>query len=355
MPLMASLTQNEGSRMKTTLVQDCTIYEDDSGTIQYRIESAISDLLLGDLPYPEIFLFQVGVPSDPKSDTFLRIAVLTDLTGQPRGRSTALARGETTYLAASFRIEYDDLSTAVQGKGVIQARIDDLISNWRLYSGEFAAPTAFDLPLASVSAVTAAKEKLRAAITARDSKNTDLSQASSVFATKQDAATRAAGALALASSLATTSANLSSEVQALYTADSNYRGATSGFLSAAGVFSALAHGPADNGGTGSPLAQGLTEFDLAITAMTNAAIADAQGAQPMLDALARELSTNSAALASQLSSARAAKQAADAAVASARTKVSLAEAALADAQADADSALVTVKNYCPSFDPATDL
>jgi hypothetical protein len=90
-------------------------------------------------------------------------------------------------------------------------------------------------------------------------------------------------------------------------------------------------------------------------AMQSIASSDAQVALPILQDLASRTTTEYAARMGELSAARTAKETADAAAATATTKVSLAEAALADAQAASDAALVTVKNYCPTFDPATDL
>ena len=67
------------------------------------------------------------------------------------------------------------------------------------------------------------------------------------------------------------------------------------------------------------------------------------------------MATQCASLASDVAAAKEKKKQADAALATAQTKVTLAEAALEAASAAVDAALVTVKNYCPLFDPTTDL
>jgi hypothetical protein len=339
--------------MKTTLTQDCRGYADEAGTIRYRIENSITYVLPGDLPFPEIFLFQVGSAGDPKSDTFLRIAVLTDLTGAARGRDPALSQERPTYLAATFAIEYADLATAVQARSIIQARVDDLVDNWRTYQEEFLAGPTVALPLATSSVVAAAKEALRTALSVRDSRSSDLTKVSATLTVATATASSAATTLARATTLSNAFSDLYNRTLTLYTGDQNYRAEAEALLSACQAFSAVVH--AASGQDTAGLTGALAAFDAAITAMQNAGASDTRTVRPFLQDLESRVANEYAARAGELSAARTAKETADASAAAATTKVSLAEAALADAQAATDAALVTVKNYCPNFDPAKDL
>ena len=124
----------------TTLGQHCTVYLDAASVQHFKIESSVDQVLPGDLPASNIFVFQVVAPLDPKADVFLRVANVADLTLLPQGRESAVGAGTTYYLATAFTVTYDDIATASQAKLLIQQRVDNLIADWRAYNASFLAP-----------------------------------------------------------------------------------------------------------------------------------------------------------------------------------------------------------------------
>lgn len=150
----------------TTLTQTKKAELVDGSIDQFSIENLITNK--GQLPYTQVFVKQVVTRDDPKDDTFLRVAQVSDLTTLPRGRAAALlaSSAETlTYLDDIATLAYDTLDTAVTAQTTIRDRVNLLVSDWITYNTQFQAyPTAETilLPIAVESAV----DELIAAYTA---------------------------------------------------------------------------------------------------------------------------------------------------------------------------------------------
>lgn len=131
----------------TTLGQRCTVFLDDKGVQRFKIESSIDAVLAGDLPIygvspytSNVFVHKVVAPLDPKSDTFLRVANIVDLTTLPLGRETAVGLSQSFYLTTFFTVIYDDIATASTAKRAIQQRVDNLIADWHTWNEQFLYP-----------------------------------------------------------------------------------------------------------------------------------------------------------------------------------------------------------------------
>ena len=106
-----------------------------TGERKYRIRTAVTSK--GELPYPQIFLFQINDTVDISLDTFIRIATISDLEEYKPSRSDALQLGSSYYLDAEFIVDFDQLNIAVQAKAQIYSRIDSLTKDWYTYSTQF--------------------------------------------------------------------------------------------------------------------------------------------------------------------------------------------------------------------------
>lgn len=340
---------------KTLLTQEASSYEDTGGTIHFKIENGLSRVHEGDLPYAEVFLHQVEVPNDPKADVFLRIATLTDLTAETRGRDAALALGKKTYLDSHFLIEFSDLDTAVQGKQVIQARIDDLISQWKTYQEKFTSPSTYEMPLADTSVVSAAKIALVKALTDLETKEKTLEELKADLKVKQTAATDVASRIGEAQTRSDECASLNAILAQVYAGENAFRQSVIAFISDCRVFDSQASQHQGTFSEDLSFPGKIADFEAAVVRGDVAVQTEASSARGLLEKLVSQAATQCAKFQTDVTSARLRKQAADAAVAAAQTKVVLAEAEVTAAQAVADAALVTVSNYCPLFDPAKDL
>jgi hypothetical protein len=133
--------------MATILGQRCTVFLDEAGIQRFKIDSSVDAVLAGDLPIygpppytSNIFVHKIVAPLDPKSDTFLRVGNVADLTTLSIGRETAVALGQPMYLSTEFTVTYDDIATASSAKVLIQQRVDNLIADWHTYNEKFLAP-----------------------------------------------------------------------------------------------------------------------------------------------------------------------------------------------------------------------
>lgn len=188
----------------TTLEQLSTNTTLSDGTQRFEVLSTLSFVKDGDLPgpagspYREVFVYQVTIPNNPKDDQFLRVARISDLTTLPRSRQRALDTGSKLFLSATCTIAYPRLDQAVDAKKIVQARLDDLIAQWHLYTEQFISPDEFELPLIAPSIVRAAKEDYKAARDARATADEAAEDAVVARDAAQAAATRANTALTLA-------------------------------------------------------------------------------------------------------------------------------------------------------------
>jgi hypothetical protein len=338
--------------MKTRLNQECTSAEDATGALHFLIDNTISAVAPGDLPQAGIFLHQIVSSVDPKADVFMRIATLTDLTTEPKSRDNAVALNKSVYLSPRFTLDYADLPTAVQGKQIIQARIDDLILNWRLYQTQFVNPHNTDLPLAESSIVTSAKDALKTALKDVTTKTSDLAGFKVEYDNAVASAARAAVAAGAARRRAAQCGSFSNTLIQVNSALVTYRTANDLFRTDANAFRIAVESAADPSSNLYAVAQA---HQTVIDTAANASWAESTSSKMLMIKLLTDTSTQCASLESEVLAAESEKKRADEAAGTAQTKISLAETALAAAQAIADAALVTVKNYCPLFDPLTDL
>ena len=315
----------------TTIEQDCSVGYDVNGAPLYLVATSVDYVKPGDLPFADIFVFQVNVPTDPKSDTFVRIASVADLSTYAAGREAAV----TYYLTSTFTVSYSSISDATAAKATIIDRINALIADWLASQTAFFNPTFYTLPAVESTVVAAAKAAYETA--------------------KTNAATAAAAVVTATTAVTTAATNVASANAALTTATSNSM-ACQGNTAAASKASVtdfpaflatckdvLAHftgGPT----TYSLLAAYYNEFATAVN--TQAVTSD-------LSALTSSMGTMCNALSAQVITAAAAKTSADAAAATAQTAVQAAQAAAAAATAAQNAALATVLAYCPTFDPTT--
>jgi hypothetical protein len=338
--------------MKTRLNQECTSTEDAAGTLHFLIDNTITAVADGDLPQADIFLHQIVSSLDPKADVFMRIATLSDLTLEAKGRDTALLLQKSVYLSPRFTLDYSDLPTAVQGKQIIQARIDDLILNWRLYQTQFVNPHNTDLPLAESSVVTSAKDALKSALKDVTTKTADLATFKLAYDTAIAASARAAVASAAARKRAASCSQFNSTLVQINSALTTYRTANDTFRTDSNSFRLSVEGVAD---PSSNLYAQAQSHQAILDGAANASWVESTSSKALLAKLLADMSSQCASLEGEALVAESEKKKADEAAGTAQTKISLAETALATAQAIADAALVTVKNYCPLFDPLTDL
>lgn len=177
--------------MPTTIGQDCNSQYDTDGKLKFYIETTVDEVLAGDLPGPAIFVFKVVVSTDPKSDKFLRIGNIVDLTTLEFGRDAAIAAGAIYFLAPTFEVQFDDVATATKAKNEIIARIDALIADWILYQTQFTIPASTALPTILPTIVTEAKADYVAAKGIHGEKEVALAAADAAVSSAQVAATTA--------------------------------------------------------------------------------------------------------------------------------------------------------------------
>lgn len=330
----------------TTLHQDSTTYLDANGLVKFRVASSITYVKPGDLPQADIFVHQIVVALDPKQDKFLRVADIHDLTTLLLGRENALLNAQTTYMVPTFQAEFNDVTTAVAAKAVVQTRIDTLIANWLKYSLKFIIPTDFDLPAPLDNLVLAAKAAYTAAAALSTTKDATLVTANAALTEANAAASRAgtayADALAGTINCQQQQANMSSLVST-YTSPLGYRTVMNALVAAA-VAAGWQVG-------GTPGTSGNAGFNAALAAARVAMAAEATTVTPLLTSVAATMAAECAAEAANVTATGAAKTTADAAAATAQTTQTVAQAAATAAAAAEAAALAAVLAVCPDFVP----
>ena len=96
----------------------------------------------GPLPDSGIFLYQIGSQADPTTDTFARVATLSDYSqviasGYGINRWQAIAAGQTYYRASAMAITFTDINTATAGQTSLTDNINDLVNAYEAYSTSF--------------------------------------------------------------------------------------------------------------------------------------------------------------------------------------------------------------------------
>lgn len=354
----------------TTLHQDSTTVFDALGAAKFRIVSSITYVKPGDLPLApgatlsEIFVHSIVDPTDPKQDKFLRVANIHDLTTIVRGRDNALLASQSMYLALSFTVEFNDVTTAAAAKLVVQTRVDELIADWIKYTTEFIVPTDFPMPAPEATLVVAAKAAYKTATTNRATKEAALVAANAASAEAVAAAARASETYVATLTASNQCNQLSQNAASMKAAEDTFRAAmnifkTGGdnFASQAAAFTAVADAR-EIVLTDTLLRTAITTFQgqsaANVTVLTNAAsalTAELQNGKPVLDALVTSIAAQCAAHTAAVTAAATAKATADGTVATTQTAQAQAQAAATAAAAAQSAALAAVLLVCTDFDP----
>jgi hypothetical protein len=319
----------------TDLEQICKVLAVGDKT-KFEIQNTVTAVREGDLPSSNVFVYEMLDVTDPKQDTFLRVASILDLTQMVRGRSAAVVGRVKNYLSSSFTVQFDDVATGTAAKKVIQARVDQLIKDWIQYNKDFIIPDHVPLPLFEASIVEAAKAKYTEVSKEKEDADEALVDANTVLADAKADVTTAATALANAQiesfACATTQSQLVSGVTAV-----------NAFISACNEFKATA----DAYRAGS-VSSGVYDSAKVTYELAKTAIDLAMGG--LLDTQTRVIASCSA-KASAVTTNTNAKQAADQAVATAQTEQVKALAAANDASKKTAAALAALLEVCPDFSP----
>jgi hypothetical protein len=369
----------------TILGQHCTVFLDANGVQQFKIASSIDAVLPGDLPIfgaepytSSVFVHQIVVTTDPKSDVFLRVANVADLTTLPLGRETAMGAGQTIYLSAEFSVTYSDIATASQAKVLIQQRVDNLIADWHTYNDTFLSPlNAPTTPPYTYSNITlpltlSLETALKSAYNTAHAEYLTAKAAGLVAAANLTAAAAAASTANAAASSAVADSQQCSTLLGQYnqgtTAIDSFRSAmntllvqsrifdtaTATYQAAVAVYRALT---TPSGGDKSTLDTASSVFSTAksvwegyITSATSASQAEALSGEPILTALHTGMSTACTSKIGAVAIAATAKSTADIAAATAVTEKKAADEAEASATLADSAAYLAVKDLCPTFE-----
>jgi hypothetical protein len=96
----------------------------------------------GTLPDNGFFLYQIGANADPTTDTFTRVATLSDYGAITSGgyglsRWNAIAAGQTYYRTPQMTITFNDVNTATAGQTSLNNNIDALVNAYEAFSTSF--------------------------------------------------------------------------------------------------------------------------------------------------------------------------------------------------------------------------
>jgi len=371
--------------MATILGQRCTVFLDEQSVQRFKIESSIDEVLPGDLPIygpapytSNVFVHQIVAPTDPKQDTFLRVANVADLTTLPQGRESALSSGKTIYLSANFVVIYDDIATANQAKLLIQQRVDNLIADWHAYNEQFLYPlnaptpegppyTYSDITLPLTTSIVSERQD---AYNAAHAELLDATATSAVAAVTLTAATatasaandNATSAVAESQKCSTLLGQYNSgiapintfrtQMNNLLTQSKLFDSACTTYQAAVAVYRAI-----DNPGSGDETALDTATgifngvkatWQAAITAATTASQAEAVGGQPVMTTFATNMSAACTTKISEVAIAADAKTEADRTAADAATEKKAADKATAAALAADTAAFLALQEVCPT-------
>jgi hypothetical protein len=162
------------------------------GVETFEIIITVTDA--GDLPSKAVFVVQIQTQTDPKTDTFARVAAIADFTTYGTDRVAAIAAGDEYYRVTTFTFYYTDLNTGVAAADVLSSRIDELVTNWQTYDTSFVATAEIvEHPQPSLSAFEAAVAAYDTAVTAEATAKTTRDDAKTAYdLAVTDAATAAA-------------------------------------------------------------------------------------------------------------------------------------------------------------------
>lgn len=324
--------------MKTTLEQTLALTKDGLGSTRFQVSSTLSYVLDGDLPNGSIFVYQIGTITDPKSDVFLRIGDLQDITTLIIGRDAALLNGAATYIANGFTVEYSDVSTANAAKLLIQSRIDQLIADWRLYSTAFLTGNETLFPLQDASLVAAKKDAYVAAKKAKDVADLAVLAKATVVTTKQAAAVAAAEKQTLLQTISTECTTTKNALTAMVSPEQAFMTYVAGVVATLNAF------------TSDPA---LATVKSIATGLEAARVTAYSLVQIPLQTLTTDVTSSCVNKSAAALAAAGARAVADASIASAQRDAILAQQTANTAQTAVESALADAIAVCPTFDPTT--
>jgi hypothetical protein len=368
----------------TTLGQRCTVFLNEDGVQRFKIESSIDAVLAGDLPIygpspytSHVFVHKVVVPTDPKSDTFLRVANVADLTTLALGRELALGLGQPLYLSTEFTVVYEDIATASSAKVLIQQRVDNLIADWHAYNEKFLAPlnapqsgppytySDIDLPLnqslederqaAYDAAHSAYLESKLAALEATSDASIS---AAAATAANDDAVSAVAESQQCSNMLGqfnganTGVGSYRSSVNAFLAASATYATATATFVAAADTYRAIAGDPnvTQEGvydAAKAAYVNAKSIYDAAVAAMNVAVVLETTNGQAALETFRNSMATACTQKIADVSIASQKKKEADTAAAEAATAKRAADEAQSAALLADTVAFLSLQEICP--------
>jgi hypothetical protein len=337
----------------TTIRQDCVGLKDELGVPVYQISTTVEYVKEGDLPSPEIFVFSLVVAADPKQDVFLRIASIVDLGALPRGRETALRVAATEYLASTFTIRYSNVTIATEAKGLVRSRIDQLIADWMLAQSTFYSPITFQLPAAESTTVQAAKDAFTAAQKAKITADAAVVAALAAVDNAQNNVSATTAVQNKANVLRTLCVQQIATIQPIYEDLGAGQIAAEGLSADSAIYQTAHEHVLDPDPLLSYYKVTDAEFAAYVTALSN--YTDTIRSMVPVFGLFRDyidnLTGSCGDSADDLDTAIAAKNSADAALATAQTDAISAQAAAVAALTAVDKTLAKVLAYCPTFVP----
>jgi len=367
--------------MATILGQRCTVFLDENGVQRFKIDSSIDAVEPGDLPIygplpytSNIFVHKIIAPLDPKSDTFLRVGNVADLTTLALGRETAVGLNQAMYLGTEFTVVYDDIATASTAKLLIQQRVDNLIADWHTYNEKFLAPlttppdySSIPLPLttslesAAKDAYASAHAELLAAKTtsavAAVTATTTITLAAAANQDAVDAVSESQKCSNLLGQFNTGNTAIESyrqSVNTFVTASITFQTASATFDTAAQLYITYGIAPtapqlATFTAAESAFNTAKGNYDSALAAMTAAVAAEAVQGQPVLDTFHTSMAQACTTKIADVQIAAQKKATADKAAADAATAKKAADTALSAALIADTEAYLAVKVLCPTF------
>jgi hypothetical protein len=317
----------------------------DTGT---KFQVAATCTLAGTLPGLEIFVRQVVTVDDPKDDTFLRVAGVTDFTDYGTDREASISSSEFIYRASAVTLTYDDVTTATAAWNELSSRINTLVTEYDAYISVFLTPSTGAIttyptvdPSEKQALIDTYKASLAAVTSAEDARDADLIECEQ----KQFELESLQSQLADAQSDV---AALTPIVSATAVLNAAYPSSTTTVSSANSAANALVVSSTATAGEKSLIQAQLSAVDVAANALTvdNASLSS-DVYTPLL-ALLGSLQTRVASLQTEVTAKQ--LEANDCA-----RNLAVLQGSVDQARSQRDADLAAIRAVCPDFNPATDL
>jgi hypothetical protein len=335
---MTTLTQVEYLNSTTALAD---------GTFQYVITASVVDQ--GELPHPNLFVFQCTDLVDATQDVFIRVATPYDLENVSIGRSVAIAAGNTFYLSSALTRKYSDLNTAVQAKDAVKSRVNDGVKAWYDYNTTFSGDNTYYHPTADATYEVQLQDAYYAARTTREEAETALVAAEVTLTTDRTLATAQAAVVADYKELLNTITRARDYWIQFKAAVGTVNG-SSGFASYAQPYQVFVLAMLN---TEVPTTDVNYPVYLSRIQSQDAVIQLQSNNEYLIGLLDTELNNHYTDLAGKLSTAQAQLVIKNNALATSTIAKKEAEATLASAQAAEDAALAAALAVCPTFVPTS--